>query len=87
MYHHAYAIARAARFNNCHIISVHRDYNATGQTQWEVYIGTDRWGGFKETVAATRKEAIERALDIAAASEGFIKEVWAQHGREFKLIH
>ena len=81
MYRHAHTIARQARFNNCPVLSIHRDYNAVGGVQWDVLIGTDKNGGFKETTSPTRAEAIERALDIQTASGGFITEVWAQRGR------
>lgn len=80
MYPHAHAIARQARFNNCPVISIHRNYNLAGQTQWELLIGTDPFGGFKESVAPTKKEAIERARDVVDASNGFVSAIYAQRG-------
>ena len=86
MYHHAHTIARNARFNNCPVITVHKDYNLKGQPQWEVFIGTNVRGGFKEATAPTRAEAIEIAKDVAKVSGGFITDVMAQHGRNFRRV-
>ena len=80
-YRHAHHIARQARFNTCPVLSVHRNYNMAGQVQWEVLMGQDESSGFKETTAPTRSEAIARAQDVKRASDGFITEIWAQHGR------
>lgn len=80
-YHHAHAVARQARFNNCPVISLHRDANMRGQTQWDILIGTTSMTGFRESVAPTKAEALERARDIAKASDGFITEIYAQRGR------
>ena len=80
-FHHSYNIARKARLNYLPIVSVHRDYDVEGRVLWRVMIGITPWVCFCETVASTRVEAIERAVDIARASGGFITQVWAQRGK------
>lgn len=80
MSYKAQYIAQQARFNNCPIVSIHRDCNMKGQTQWEIYIGTDQFGGFREGVSPTKSEALERARAIAAASYGYIEAIYAQRG-------
>jgi len=79
-YHHAGYIARLARFNNCPVISIHRDCNMRGQTQWDVLIGLDQYTGFREASVPTKSEAFEIARDIAKASDGFITAIYAQRG-------
>lgn len=86
MYHHAHTIARNARFNNCPVVTVHKDYNLKGQLQWDVFIGTDEHGDFKEATAPTRAEAVEIAKDVAKVSGGFVTDVMVQHGRNFRHV-
>ena len=80
MHYRARQIAQEARFNNCTCINLFRDCNMKGQTQWEIFIGTDQFGGFRELVVPTKWVALKIAMDIAAASNGFIREIYAQRG-------
>lgn len=80
MHHHSRTIARQARFNNCPVISIFRDTNAKGQTQWDLLIGTDAYSGFRELTLPTKAEAFEVAREIASVSNGFITEIYAQRG-------
>jgi hypothetical protein len=72
---------RHALFNNCKIVSIHRDCDHNGRTIWKVFVGHDYMGGFEHGRNKTRKEAITFALSRYPSLE-----IVAQYGDSFRHI-
>lgn len=71
---------RHALFNNCKIVSIHRDCDHNG-TIWQVLIGHNLTSGFEHGRDKTRKAAIAFALSRYPSLE-----IVAQHGDSMRHI-
>ena len=72
---------RNALFNNCKIVSIHRDCDHNGRTIWQVLVGHDEISGFEHGRDKTRKDAIAFALSRYPSLE-----IVAQHGDSMRHI-
>lgn len=85
MSNNAQFIARNAKFNNCHVLTVSQDWYDNGKPFWALFYGTDCNGGFRQAEFRTRREAIALALDVVSSSDYPFTLAW-QHGLDFHWI-
>ena len=81
----ALAIATAMRHNNCHVITVARDWYENGKQHWRILYGTELESGFAGGEFPTRSAALDVATAAASMADTVILAY--EHGyRNFRWV-